>query len=600
MRLATITNWAYGATLVLTVAAGGTMLLASSAQEKERAAVAQRYLLDKATGVTVEDIYTLSDQARQYIITGDPAHVIAYRHEQAALGSVESRIGKIRDAGADPRELHALRQALQWIDTLQDEQRNAIASYQRGDATRARKILFGPEYERELGHVRTLVDRFQSRLDQRTNEDVHAATALARTLRTVSEIVLAITGLLFLCVLYFVFKQRVLRPVVRLSDVVGRLAEQDYDVEPPDYQRVDEIGDMAEAFEIFRQNGIARQRLEAERDQDRSIRDLLSRMTQRMQGADTVSDLKAVVQRFAPEIAPDLAGRLYLFDPQRNAMVECCDWQSPIHSRDSFAPMACWALRRNMPHRPVGATIDIPCDHIDSNHIIDSICLPLTAQREMLGLLYFEPASEFDGIVKTSDTYLKMLAENIGLALANLRLRDALRQMAMADPLTGLANRRQFDAIFTEKLLESERLQQPLSCVMVDIDHFKHVNDTFGHDAGDAVLKAVAKVLDQAVREEGQAFRYGGEEFVLLLPGLDADQALERAETIRHRVGTIQVSHDGKDLDTVTVSAGVATIPTHTSSERLVRTADAALYRAKKEGRNRVVVAQPRRAESAA
>ena len=92
--------------------------------------------------------------------------------------------------------------------------------------------------------------------------------------------------------------------------------------------RVDEIGDMAQAIRIFRENGLERQRLESERDADRAMRDLLSRMTQRLQGCDTMDDLKDVVQRFVPEITPGLAGRLYLLDRQRNMVVEACGWQN--------------------------------------------------------------------------------------------------------------------------------------------------------------------------------------------------------------------------------------------------------------------------------
>lgn len=115
---------------------------------------------------------------------------------------------------------------------------------------------------------------------------------------------LSLTGLLFLCVLFFVFKRRVLHPVIRLSDVIGRLAAQDYAVEPPEFDQIDEIGDMAPALRVFRENGIERQRLEKERDVDRLMRDLLSRMTQRMQGCEAMADLRTVIERFMPEIAP--------------------------------------------------------------------------------------------------------------------------------------------------------------------------------------------------------------------------------------------------------------------------------------------------------
>lgn len=603
MRLATITNWAYGATVVLTLVSGTTMVFASNAQERERAAVEQRYRLDQVTANLDREIFLLTDHARQFLNTQDPTYRILYQRDAAALRSVEERIRHIGDAGASADELNALKEAVRWADTLVDEQRAALAAHESGDEAQARQILFGAEYERELDRAQAMIERFQYRLDQRTGEQVAEAEEVARLWKTVSEIVLAITGLLFLFVLYFVFKQRVLRPVVRLSDVVNRLAAQDYAVEPPTVGQIDEIGDMAQAIRVFRENGLERQRLAAEREADMAMRDLLSRMTQRMQGCDTLFDLKEVIQRFVPEIAPSLAGRLYLLDERRNAVVEACSWLDPQHSRREFSPLACWALRRALPHRPSGAgEIDVPCDHLELSDgaPIDTLCLPLISQRETLGLLYFEPRTDAAGHVETPVVYLQMLAENIGLALGNLQLREALREMAMADPLTGLANRRQLDVVFELQLAEAERLGRPISCLMVDVDHFKRFNDEYGHDAGDAVLREVGTLLQSVTREEGQAFRFGGEEFLLLLPGFTEQRAAERAEVIRTRIGELQVSHGARDLGPVSASIGVATVPDHSSADRLVQTADAALYRAKVQGRDRVVVAHRRKDSAAA
>lgn len=593
MRLATITNWAYGATVLLTLSSGATMLMASDALEDERAAVALRHRLDQATGQLGEDVFRLTGQARQYVVDGDPAHLVVYRREAAALEAVEQRIAAIGDAGADQAELDALAGAIRWAETLHDEQEAAIAAYRRGDAASARQIMFGAEYERELDRVSNLLERFHDRLDRRTEAEIAEATGIARLWRTVSEIMLGITGLLFLCVLYFVLRQRILKPVVRLSDVVSRLAAQDYAVEPPDIDQVDEIGDMAQAIRIFRENGIERQRLEQERDADQAMRDMLSRMTQRMQGCDTVDGLAAVVGRFVPEIAPALAGRLYLLDDDRNALVEICSWRDPVHSRAEFAPTACWALRRGLPHRPAGNAIDVPCDHLDAapGESADTVCLPLSAQQEMIGLLYFEARE--GSTVDTSDVYFAMLTENIGLALANLRLRDALRDMAMADPLTGLANRRQLEAVLAS-LAGAESAANPVSALMLDVDHFKRFNDEFGHEAGDEVLRAVGAALSDATRGGGLAFRYGGEEFVVLMPGLDCDRAANRANEIRSRVAALDVRLDGRALGPVTVSIGVAAAPDHGPVEGLVQTADAALLRAKGAGRDRVVAARAR------
>ncbi|MGW8203266.1 diguanylate cyclase [Sphingomonas bisphenolicum] len=601
MRLSTITNWAYGATVALTLFSGATMLMASGAEERERAAVAQRATFDQATATLEEDVYRLTEQARGFVISGDPSHLIAYRREKEALRSVEQRIAHLRDAGANESELAALRQAMHWSDALTDEQDAAIRAAQAKDDKTARTILFGDEYGRELDRVAAQVGKFQYMLDQRTDHAVARATDTARQWRTMSEIMLGMTALLFLCVLYFVLKQRILRPVVRLSDVVTRLAAQDYDAIPPDSAHVDEIGDMAQAIRIFRENGLERQRLEQERDADRMMRDLISRLTQRLQGCDSVSDLVDVVRRFAPEIAPDFPGRLYIHDARRNAMTQACDWLSPAQSRIEFPPSACWALRRGQTHRPTGDMVDIPCEHLGVSESVSTICIPLAAQSESIGMLYYEePTDSNADHLERTGKYLEMLAENVGLALANLRLRDTLREMAMADALTGLPNRRQFDTMLQTLVHDADRHGTPLACLMVDIDHFKRFNDNYGHDAGDAVLRAVGAVLGDSLREHGHAFRLGGEEFVILMPGFNLDQALGRAMQIQRRIQELRLGHHGKELGPITASFGLSAFPDHGRPDRLLQTADAALLRAKSEGRDRILVATVRDGASAA
>ena len=259
-------------------------------------------------------------------------------------------------------------------------------------------------------------------------------------------------------------------------------------------------------------------------------------------------------------------------------------------SARDFAAGDCWALRRGMSHRPAGGAVDVPCPHIESDggQTLDTLCLPLIAQRETLGLLYFEPLASAGNAAETPTIYLGMLAENIGLALANLRLREALREMAMVDPLTQLANRRQLDAMLDGEIRELAGQGMAVACLMIDVDHFKRFNDTYGHDAGDAVLREVGAVLQSATREGDFSFRYGGEEFLMLLPGLEPEQAAERAQDIRGRIAALSLSHDGNALGAITASIGVACAPRHCPPERLVQTADAALFCAKEGGRNRV------------
>jgi diguanylate cyclase (GGDEF)-like protein len=181
--------------------------------------------------------------------------------------------------------------------------------------------------------------------------------------------------------------------------------------------------------------------------------------------------------------------------------------------------------------------------------------------------------------------------EQLSLALSNLRLQDSLRTQSIRDPLTGLYNRRYLEESLTRELARCDRVNKPLSVLMIDLDHFKRFNDTHGHDGGDALLTHAGRVFQAHCRAEDIACRYGGEEFTLILPEVDAERARQRAEEIRLAVEKLDVQHRRERLSSVTTSIGVGTFPDNARAmDELLRRADAALYKAKQQGRNRVVL----------
>jgi len=168
------------------------------------------------------------------------------------------------------------------------------------------------------------------------------------------------------------------------------------------------------------------------------------------------------------------------------------------------------------------------------------------------------------------------------------RLNRELEQMALRDPLTRLFNRRYLDETLPRELSQAERNGSAVSFVLLDLDHFKRINDTRGHRAGDTLLQAVAALLRESTRAGDIACRYGGEEFLLVLPGSAAETALQRVEALRTAISRLRIAFGGSELG-VTVSAGVATFPEHgRTADDLILQADAALYAAKRAGRNRV------------
>jgi diguanylate cyclase (GGDEF)-like protein len=214
------------------------------------------------------------------------------------------------------------------------------------------------------------------------------------------------------------------------------------------------------------------------------------------------------------------------------------------------------------------------------------------SQGEVTGLLYLEGLARGDEERQPQHVLIDRLAGQVALALSNAKLRESLRRQSIVDALTGLFNRRYLDETFKREFVRAARKAMPLSLIVLDLDHFKRVNDTFGHEAGDILLKQVAQQIRAEIRESDLACRFGGEEIVLLLPECELDAALDRAEKIRRAISLLEVQVNGRTLGTVTASFGVATFPKHGDTpEALLHAADLALYRAKHEGRNRVMAA---------
>lgn len=186
--------------------------------------------------------------------------------------------------------------------------------------------------------------------------------------------------------------------------------------------------------------------------------------------------------------------------------------------------------------------------------------------------------------LKESNRQLHARIEEIG------RLQVALQELAVRDSLTGLYNRRYLDETLEREVSRARREGIPLSLVMLDIDYFKRVNDTYGHQVGDEVLRTLAATLSADIRAEDVACRYGGEEFLILLPNMPLSNAMQRAEAWRSAVERLSIAHGNFRL-TFTISLGVSAYPDHGKTpDELTRCADQALYKAKRDGRNRVVI----------
>jgi diguanylate cyclase (GGDEF)-like protein len=187
---------------------------------------------------------------------------------------------------------------------------------------------------------------------------------------------------------------------------------------------------------------------------------------------------------------------------------------------------------------------------------------------------------------------LIVFSQRVASSLANIRLRESLRQQSIRDSLTGLYNRRYLEETLEREFARARRLNQPVSLIMFDVDHFKRINDLYGHEAGDLALQAISRQLEKSVRAEDIVCRFGGEEFTAVLPGLPLDKTLQRATIILEAVRNLELVFNVTLLQTLTMSAGVASFPVHgLTPADVLQAADQALFRAKQEGRDQALAA---------
>jgi diguanylate cyclase (GGDEF)-like protein/PAS domain S-box-containing protein len=322
----------------------------------------------------------------------------------------------------------------------------------------------------------------------------------------------------------------------------------------------------------------------------------LIKLAELLHSCVSVIDAFPVVAGMAPKIFPELRGALMLFNAARDTLDPAAIWTDCVLPAHGFGAQDCWALRTGRMHAVAGGDHTADCSHATSS-LRSYCCLPLLSNGEATGVLHFQMI-EAGELPEAVLLLANMFAEQVNLSLANIRLREALRTQSIRDPLTGLYNRRYLEESLERETRRAVRSEQGLGVLMLDLDHFKQFNDTYGHDAGDTVLRETAAFLLKSVRAEDFVCRFGGEEFIIILPAADLKASQARAERIRSKLRELPVLHQGKPLPMITVSVGVAGLPLHgTSPKGLIEAADAALYRAKREGRDRVVSAEAAPAE---
>jgi diguanylate cyclase (GGDEF)-like protein len=315
-----------------------------------------------------------------------------------------------------------------------------------------------------------------------------------------------------------------------------------------------------------------------------------------LSSSQTRAEMAAVISRVVPTLFAGDAGAFYELDDRGLALEVVADWGDPPPTRRAFSPSDCLALRSGLVHLMDGSASELRCPHVEEAITYGAVCAPLAAEGQTLGLFHLQLRRIVRGTRRTvvlaeRESLIRTLAEQLELSLANFRLRERLREQSARDQLTGLFNRRYMEESVDRELRRAGRDGSTLGLLMMDLDHFKDLNDGFGHAAGDLMLRAVGGFLGSSVRGDDVACRFGGEEFVVILPHASLENTRRRAEALREGMKRLQLE-SSESLPNITMSIGVACSPDHGETrEELIHAADVALYRAKAGGRDRVVVA---------
>ncbi|MGD0708412.1 MAG: PAS domain S-box protein [Anaerolineaceae bacterium] len=307
----------------------------------------------------------------------------------------------------------------------------------------------------------------------------------------------------------------------------------------------------------------------------------LADMVNMLQKCTRASETYTVFSEFSPMLFPNVTGSLIILLPEKNLMQVQSSWGKPSLSGEEFYPSDCWGYRLRKMYLTSESNVGPTCEHIGKPIPSSSLCVPIEVENEIVGLLNIQTAHGTVPIANSTQQLAQTVVEQLSLALANLKLQERLREQAIRDPLTGLYNRYFMEESLIQELHRAERNAKTVSLIMLDFDHFKELNTQFGHPNVDEMLREFGKLLKNSIRAGDIACRYGGDEFLVILPDANSETAMQRAEQLRQRVKTLAVRSEDS-YRYVTVSIGVACWPQHgRSAFDLLRAADTALFQAK-------------------
>ncbi|WP_133138037.1 GGDEF domain-containing protein [Legionella rowbothamii] len=315
---------------------------------------------------------------------------------------------------------------------------------------------------------------------------------------------------------------------------------------------------------------------------------LLNKLNRSLQICVSGEEAYPRINLIAQELFPELSGGLSVFNQSANQLETVFQWGPDQLLPKLFFPIDCFAIREANTILVDDPQKAVPCNHYLTAPQGGYMGLPLLVHNDLIGVIHLVTAKG-----KKLTQHQQDIATSFGnivkLALANINLRASLSELTLHDPLTNLYNRRYLNEFLSRELIRIAREKNTLCVAMLDIDNFKNFNDTYSHLAGDEILKSIGRLLISKFRESDISFRFGGEEFTVILPNMTLDNAFDRMDQFREQLKNTIAYYKNRPLPSITVSIGIAEAPRHGATiEEIIKAADHALYAAKEAGKDRV------------
>ena len=575
--------------------------LVAAAAQRVNELESQNRAVVRATTNVLDDLQDAETGQRGYLLTNDPSYLAPYEvARKRVTGDVTSMVA----AATSPESANLVRRLVPIVHDKVAELERTVALQRAGRHAAAVGIALTGAGKSQMERARTLIAAID--VGEARQRDERQATLADLQQRTLW--LLVVGGALLAAFVFGVtwfsvgrLRQSIAWLRVRVADMSeqrapARAGFAGFDELGPITSEIDTLVNRlyqererrTSTEEALRaKNDELAERQAAEQRRADTL-DVVRKLSYRLSGCVTEAEFNAIIERMLPPAVEEAPGALYVFDHPRRSLTRVTQWGTPDGCADTFAPNECWALRRGRAHHVRDATLDITCSHVHGAVPAYS-CTPLSAQGETIGLLHLQTRV---GVGGRDEDELLVLAEMLAITLANVRLRESLQSASLRDPLTGLFNRRYLHEAWDLESARSAREGRPIALLMIDIDHFKTFNDTYGHDAGDRVLKLVAGVFEHGTRAGDVVCRFGGEEFIIILIDANDENALMRAEALRLAVKATPLPLGPQRVGSITISIGIATFPlAGRTFDEVQKAADVALYAAKNGGRDRVEIA---------